>query len=82
MADLSHNSNATPLAGAPFTDLDAPVGFPATGFQPPNAGLQAWNVTAATAQVVQLPNPHSTRTKFVRVEIVTLTAETCGACQL
>lgn len=76
MADLSHNSNATPLAGAPFTDLDAPVGFPATGFQPPNAGLQAWNVTAATAQVVQLPNPHSTRTKFVRVEIVTLTAET------
>lgn len=76
MPDLSHNNNDFPISNVPFGDLDAPIGFPATGFQPPMAGLQSWNVTAATAQVVQMPNPHSTRSKFVRVEIVTLTAET------
>lgn len=73
MPDLSHRYTG---ANVPFGDLDAPVGYPFTGSPKSNAGLQSWNVTTAAAQVVTLPNPHSTENRWIRVDVVTLTAET------
>lgn len=75
MADWSHLGGAD-LSNPPYQQLDAPTGFPHTGEQPALAGLQSWNVTAATPQVVQLPSSHSNACQFIRLDIVTLTAET------
>lgn len=74
MADRTHIYPT--LTGAPYFSIDYPVGSPATGFQPPPAGLVTINTTAGSAQVVPLPAPAGTAVLGIRIDVANLSTET------
>ena len=74
MADRTHIYPS--MAGAPYQGIDFPIGYPATGFQPPPAGLTTLNFTASSAQTVALPAPAGTAVLGIRIDVLNLATET------
>lgn len=64
------------MTGAPFVAIDYPIGFPATGYPVPPAGLITINTTASSAQVVSLPAPAGTAVLGIRIDVANLSTET------
>lgn len=74
MADFTHEYPL--ILGAPYQNVDVPVGFPQLGGRPSLAGLVTIATATNGAQTVSLPAPCATDNLFTRIDIANLSAET------